>query len=1504
MREPNLTVRLAGAIGLQCEDRQATERDLPGRQPRLAFAVLVWDRGHTVTHEQLAEIVWSAGPPSTWQPALRGIVSKVRGVFDLVGLDADNVLSGEAGSYKLNLPEATIVDLEQAITQVSEAERVLADGGVETARRLSSEARTVLSRPILAGIDSPWLDQRRNEMTAAHVRCLEVLGECRRNAGEYDSAAHVVEALLAVDPFRESAWRLLMLINVGAGNAAQALLVYQRCRMMLADELGADPSPETQELHADILRGTPRPERAEPAVEETPALVAADRGSRISGPPYRGLEPFGEEHASLFFGRDAAVAALVERLNVHRFVAVVGASGTGKSSLVRAGLLPALRSGALPDADTWRRVVVLPGQNPIKSLGSELLESRPRQDTQAAIDRLSGDPAALHDAASAILAGRPIAEQLLVVIDQFEEVFSLCRDDDLRRSFVAAILDATRRRDSRTVVVLTMRADFYHHAARLPDLAAALSTSQFVVAPLDGDGLEQAIERPAELAGLKFEDGLVGRILTDVAGEPGALPLLQHALLELYDRRADHVLTRGAYEDIGGVSGALSRRAETVWSSFTPDEQKVAKGVLLRLTEPGQGTDDTRRRAAFDELVGETEQAVSVETVIGELADARLLTTSSDPATGTRYTEVAHEALIRGWPRLARWIDDDRAGLRIHRRLTEASLEWARGDRHPDYLLVGIRLGEATEWAAGKDPDLNPLEREFFEASIESDRVARRRRKRLRRLVTTGLAAGLVVVGLLALAAVAQRNRAGRQSDLAGSREVAAEAANQLAIDPELSVLLAIEAYEIAPTVQAEAALRQAVVGSHVRRRLPTEGSDPVVEISLNGKFVATAPNNGAVSVFDAATGERLHELTDGEGNPPTATINSIAFSPDSSHLAASNSHGRAWIWRVADGHLVKTLEWPEGPKLLAIAQDGLSWDPLGSRVVVAAFDGTARIFDTETGKQVHALTAGPPRDTVFARARFSPDGRRVAVVGADGAAALFDAATGKEVARLAGHSRLVNSLKFSADGSTLVTASEDRSARTWDANTGKSLKVFVHDTPVRDAAVNHDGTKILTGDLAGVVRLWDSANDHRIELTGHDTRISQVRFSPQGDLALSASFDGTTRLWDSKTGNALGVFKGAAQPAIDIEFTPDGRFIVTAGDDVRIWEVPQGAVSILHAHDAPIWDIAFSPDGRLLATGGAQDGVARLWDLEGGTPRAEFRESKGAPFVNVDISRNGLMVTSPGVYIGGQASDTGPARVWDTARGELVSSLPRSEDDPLDLCGASCPLTDAVFSPDGQMVAVTGWDGRAHVFEPISGREAHNLGTGAHAPLVFLDWSPDGLRVVALPSGPFGSSPIAWEVSSGKRVLEIPEDTYLVVGRVRFSPNGQLVIGAVGASARIWDAGTGRLVGELRHRGTVRDVVFSPDGKLVITGSADGAAIWDLASQRLLTELPGHHGEVYTVALSPDGSRIATGGNDGTVRFFECQVCQPANELLTLARKRVTRELSATERARFLHKK
>jgi WD40 repeat protein/class 3 adenylate cyclase len=1240
-------------------------------------------------------------------------------------------------------------------------------------------------------------------------------------------------------------------VHRGARIAAAAhggqVLVSQRTCELVTDE---GTGPTLRDLGAHRLKDLPEPERLfqlvvdglpssfpPPRVYEE-AVASAGLPDYSLPPadvpcPYKGLEPFQPDDADLFFGREELVVELVGRLEEAPLLAVVGPSGSGKSSLVRAGMVPRLELAT---------TVFTPGEHPLDAL-------------------------------------RAAGESELLVVDQFEEVFTLCRDDDERRVFIEALLVLV---DRGTRVILALRADFYGHCATYPKLAAALEEYQALLGPMREEELRRAIERPAQRAGLVLEPGFVEGILRDVVGEPGALPLLSHCLLETWKRRSGRMLTLIGYLQSGGVQGAVAKTAETIYrDALTPEQQRLARNIFLRLTELGESTEDTRRRVSLAEILPRTD-AADVEEVLRLLTNARLIT------VGEGTVEVAHEALIRHWPTLRAWLDEDREGRLVHRRLTEAAQEWEALGRDPGAVYRAGRLAAATEWAAQHDDELNELEREFLSSSRAAElgeiETTKRRNRRLRILVA---ALAVFLVGAAALGAVAflQKGAADEQTRVAQSREIASTALEQLERDQQLSLLLAIEAHERAPTAEAEAAVRRALVNSHLRRVLPVGPGPPgdiVVDVSPDGKVIAFGALDGTVQLWDRASGKRLAVLGRPRGSkartegPPAAP--SVSFSPDGKRLFAGQEPGR--IWSVPDGRLVTRLD---------RAGEFAHWTPDGRSVLTEAAGG-ALLWNAVTGA-VRAEFRVAGRDDALAD--MSDDGRLVAVGGTTPGVRVFRVSTGQEVAVVEGSLFLFGS--FSPNGRRLVTEAADGGVRVFDVAARRTVRI-VKPGPqaARNATLSRDGTRLLTGHSDGSAYIWDVRTGRRLQdLSGHEGAIIAVSFSPDGKLALTSSEDSTARLWDAATGRVLAVLAGHGGPVPTAMFTPDGRSVVTASGDVRVWEVGGGAAAVLRGHQDAVYWGEFSPDGRSIISGGP-DGTVRLWDVATRSQKSVLPLKPpvpGADFhVRASFSADGrLAVTGGAAFPGGPGEIVADAiRIWDLASGRVRTELP--QDSP----------SASALSPDGKRLATGGEDGVLRIWDAA---KRTVLETSKVGQMIWgVEWTRDGSKVVALTAA--GATHLFDATTLQKIHAFGPEEggELLIPQSPELSRDSSLVASGHGdRTARVWELATGRPVAELPHAGPVFDVSFSPDRRFLVTASGDAPTIWDLESLRPLVQLFGHTGGVITIDFSPDGSSILSGGEDRSIRIWRCEVCAPIEQVLRLARSRVLRELTPAERARFL---
>ena len=1146
--------------------------------------------------------------------------------------------------------------------------------------------------------------------------------------------------------------------------------------------------------------------------------------------PYRGLAAFDEDDVEFFFGREAEIQRLLEKLKASTFLAVVGPSGSGKSSLTRAGLVPAIRGGALPDSETWAIPIFCPGAHPLDRLAGHLAREIPDLVAHEVRDELAADPRTLR----LLLAGRPEHDRKVMgVVDQFEEVFTLCTDEHERRMFVLNILHASSA-DGPGIVVLTMRADFYPRCAAYPELAQQLSAHQFLVGPMDDTQLRQVIEEPARQVGMRFEPGLVDTILDDVRRESNALPLLQHALLELWKRRLGDTLTLEGYHDSGGVTGALARRADAVWADLSPAEQQTARRVMLRLTQPGEGTEDTRRRAPESELVSNADAAASVERVVQALTDARLLTANIEADTGRRLIDVTHEALIRGWPQLRHWIDEDREGLREHQRLAEAAREWRDLDRDAGALYRGARLAAAREWMQRHADQLNELEREFLEASraaeVDELEEAQRRSRRLRMLLTGALV--LLVVAIAAgLYARTQTNEARTQERIADTRLLLSRAERLRSSQPDVSILLSVKALRDAPEeVEEEARLALLLnVNRELRRAdviLAHAGGVSDVVFSSDGTLVATAGYDGRIRLWSADG--RQARATPLTGH--TGAI-ALAFSPDGALLASAGSDGTIRLWDVASGQ-------QRGPTMSGHEREAtaVAFSPSGQVLASSGVDGTMRLWDVDTARpaQPPIVVGDEGAPTPVRTLAFGPDGSRLVSGSDDGTVRVFDVATGKRLTSpREGHDpgTWVNGVAVSADGERIVSGGQDGTVRLWDADTGRALvpPMRGHGPWVLDVAFSRDGALIASAGKDRTVRLWD-ARTGRLRgepIAGHTSGVRGVAFDPDGAVVASAGYDGTVRLTAvdpvDQTDRRLPAGQGSVS---DIEFDATSTRMASVGSTGRLrqWEVAAKRPGApIAAHQGAATSVAYSADGSLLVSGGS-DRIVRLWDPATGRekhPPIELEHRIPA----VDVSPDATTVAV--------ASDDWTVRLYDVGTGRQIGGP---------LASHQGLLQDVEFSPDGELLATGSQDGTVRLWDVATGRQLGEPLRGHIGWVLDVAWSPDGTLLAS--AGGEDSAVRLWEVPSGRPHGQPITGHGGEINAVAFTPEGSLVASASDdATVRLWRVGDGSSAGEplVGHDGPVRDVDFSSDGRLLATAGDDGIVRWwQLRPGRLISDACG----------------------------------------------------------------
>ena len=1007
---------------------------------------------------------------------------------------------------------------------------------------------------------------------------------------------------------------------------------------------------------------------------------------------------------------DSLLARLDGDDAAQRLVTVVRPSGSGKSSVVRAGLLPALRRGRVSGSADWYVTTMTPGAAPFDELEAALLRVAVNPPEQL-LGQLTADERGIIRSTGRILPDEHT--QLLVVIDQFEELFVLT-PEDVRRRFLAALAVAVTDPRSQLRVVATLRADFYDRPLSSSEFAELTKASAITVTPLAPDELEQAIVAPARAAGCDFEEGLIPEILADVAQGSGTLPLLQYALTELYERRSDAgLLTRASYHELGGVVGALAGRADDLMASMTAAHQDAARRLFSRLVTIGEGAADTRRRVTRSEVGADRDM---VEVVDG-FGAARLLSFDRDAETREPTVEVAHEALITQWATLRDWIDTDREGLRIHRHLTQTASEWQSAERDPGELYRVGRLHTALEWAGSHSIDLNPNERDFLDTSQElnlaEEHKERRRIRRLRTLLV-GVAIALVsalVAGVLAnsqrLQADDQRAEAQRQAqiaddnaDSARARELGIAAINALQDDPELGLLLAIEAAEIDDDVPSDVidALHQSLQASRVKYTVTSPGEpDPGVAggvaYSPDGTRLATTGDATMIGIWDADSGERIttvgSELTSFANFPEVAwygpdevvayggsalevwdvTTGKRRFSTPSTGPGGGTIATNVLAQRIVTAGFEDDIRVWSGSTGVQLDQTrpttssyGVAIDPAGTMLIVASTDRIARLYDLET-LDVRSELRGHTDGIIDAT--FSPDGRRVVTTSDDGTARVWSVDDKDQTELLCvfdEHTGGVVTAEFSPDGRLMATAGNDGRVLIWEADTGTvELELTGHAGALGQLSWHPDREELAVASGGGVIQVFDVSVEGSREVLTIDTEsvIRRADVSANGELIATISDDQTARIFSARTGDLLAELRptgdelpesneGWIVPDEDIRFSPDNRFVAVANDrGVSVWDVrTEVEVMRLDDLDVRVHSLAWSPDGEQIATVG-QDGTLRTWSVATGDPHG----SVGSKNHCRHLRSAGEPAAHGQHQLGGQPMDRHPWRATTPAR-------------------------------------------------------------------------------------------------------------------------------------------------------------------------------------------------------------------------------------------------------------
>lgn len=1197
--------------------------------------------------------------------------------------------------------------------------------------------------------------------------------------------------------------------------------------------------------------------------------------------PYKGLRAFQTADVRDFFGREALTRKLIKRLSdtgsSGRFLAVVGPSGSGKSSLIKAGLVPALWRGEIKRSEKWFVVDMLPGARPLDELEIALTRVAADQATNLG-EHLRRDKAGLSRAAGLILPNDD--SELVVIIDQFEEVFTLVDDEAQRKQFLDLIQSSVADPRGRVRVIVTLRADFYDRPLAYPGLAELVQANTETVLPLTLDELEHVIVKPAEQVGVKFEEGLVATIAGEVHYQPGALPLLQYALTELFEGRQGRLMTHAAYQSIGGTVGSLAKRAEEIFNSLDETGRAAIRQMFLRLVTLGEGVEDTRRRVPRHEILGINPDTDLIEEVLDTYANYRLLSLDHDPASRVPTIEVAHEAILREWKRLREWLNESRADIRLQRQLAGVANDWDAAGKDSSFLLRGARLEQFEAWSKATDLALTQIEKEYLVASLvqrgedEAAESARHARETgLERRARTGLRAlvgvfalAAVISGALAIWANQQRQEALRQASMGLAAQSRLESIQG---QPERAVLLALEALDHYPyTWQAETALFVAVQNNRLLRIM--DGHEDLVtcaEWSPDGKRLLTAGYDTA-RLWDAESGKMLFVL-DGHKDD----LWECAWSPNGMQVVTTSADGTAIVWDAQTGKALFTLNHDK-------FVNSASWSPDGSRIATSSDDSTARIWDARTGALMFILTG---HQDFVQRVSWSPDGTQLATASGDKTARIWDAATGKELHVLKGHTDFVFDVRWSPDGTRLATGSwpQDNTTRIWDARTGEQLLMLQGGGRgiVWHVAWSPDGRRLLTmednrvkGD--GFAAIWDATTGEQLHVLQGKSGGHRAVWSPDGTRVAANDGADLTRVWDASTGDELFTLRSPGI-TLAVNWSPEGnRLVTSAGHRVEIWDMTSREILALPGQNS--MGVIWSPDGKYFLRA----------DLGGPLIVADSQTfktimsmpSNGVNWAWVDWSPDGSSIATSQV--------DGMARIWDARTGKERLAF--------QIEGA-IPFSPVFWSPKGTQVAYL--DSRhtspvIHIYDAATGNLGYSVGDPKAKDVCAAAWSPDGTRFAT--GRDFKVE--VFDAATGKLALTVPYDSFAC--GIDWSPDGtRLLVPLSSGNSLVLDANTGKtLLTYGGHLGAVNGGVWSPDGARVATFSDSEIRIWDPTTGATYGVL---NAPTWNADWSPDGNRLITMFSDGTLRIW--RVFPDTQSLIAYAKQCcILRELTPKERELF----
>ncbi len=1202
--------------------------------------------------------------------------------------------------------------------------------------------------------------------------------------------------------------------------------------------------------------------------------------------PYKGLEAFQEKDAPLFFGRERVIQELAETVETQPFVAVIGASGSGKSSVVLAGLIPHLKASG-----RWLIRDFRPKDDPFYNLSLSLIPLL-YKDRLEQLEKIRELPGKLQQAKIGLtdiirlIAQEHPQQKLLLFADQFEELFTANPDKALQHRFMDMLMEPLSHSSLPFAFLFTMRADFMSQAVGYSPFAHALDTYKpKILSSMNADELTAAMEKPAEKLGVNLQSGLTGRILQDLVNEPGNLPLLEFALTQLWEKQDFRILTHESYDEIGGVKQALAQHADAVFQGFNSEEQQMLRHIFIQLVRPGEGTQDTRQVAFRHQFSEEKWKFVK------RLADERLVVTGRNEENGQESLEVVHEALIQNWKPLQEWMNQDRAFRVWQERLRTAIKQWNEKKQDEGALLRGAPLAEAEKNMKQYKENLSQAENIYIETSIalrekekaekERTRLEREKlRKRINWIFGISFVVALILSGEIALK-YWESNRNLKQAQINEIKALTQSSHTLFLANDQLNGLVTgIKAGKLSKQADISKNLRYNVINNlqkivyNIREKNRLEGQSGVIhslDFSSDGKMIASGSEYNTIKLWNVENGIEIKKFSGDDSTyiknenmkesialpnntmiekydrhaQPNLIVDNLKFSPNSKMLASINTNNdKITLWNVEDGKEIRILE-IDNPY-------SINFSPDGKLLASISRCSDIHLWNTENGeikifkyidKNIYDYSEIP--DSIA----FSPDGKVLASGGSDRTVRLLKVEGGKEIGILKGHFDDIASVVFSPDGRILASGSKDKTIRLWEVDSGKEIMI----------------------------------------LKGHTDEVSEVVFSPDGKVLASGSKDKTVKLWNADDGEEIMTLKGHTEPVLNVCFSSDGKMIASGSEDetVRLWNWMNAAeirtFKVINSNSFEF--VSSSTDIKKLSS---ESWVHFGWDWIENHEFENFKKRNNCIF-SADRNNNGVPQIIAGIRLWNVAiakfrakTDKGymsfPSNVFPVIfnhNGDIFSSgvglffihdnnkniiLRVSDNEDNDFFSND-------FSPDGRLLALAGWGG-IKLFDIIKNTEIKSLKADKGEDILSIDFSPDG-KILA--SGSWDGIIRLWNVHEFTEIRNFKSP--VPVTTLVFSPDGKtLVSGSPDNIIRMWNPDTGQEIRILKgHTGAIASICFSPDGEILASGSNDKTIrLWNVTDGSELTTLQGHTDALLQISFSPDGKQLASAGQDeGFIRVW-----------------------------------